>query len=376
MDAVVTDAFDRGPLAGLRGLGRAGLAVAALAPRWSGAGLWSRHTSRRLVAPDPALDPNRFAEAIADLARRQGPLVVYPGREEAIDALLEARALPSEVVLPYPRLDALERIRDKRILPSLAADAGLATPLTHAEGRARDLIEAEVPLPCLVKSAVGKGALQAARRVDSSPALRSLLESLPAQAPLVLQEWIDGPLAAIALVVAPDGGVVACFQQVSRRIWPRDAGTSAVAISVELDGGLAEAARRVLAGAGYAGLAQLQFILSERGPRLIDVNPRFYGSLPLALAAGVNLPAAWHSVARGDSAPRPASYRVGVSFHCLQADVTAAWHGTPIGQLRRPAKPRTGAVWARDDPLPSTMLGVSGIAGMVGRRLPLPRAAA
>lgn len=372
MDAIVTDVVDRGPLAGLRGLGRAGFAVAALAPRWSGAGLWSRYACRRLVAPDPALDTSRFAEAVGDVARRHGPLVVYPGREQAIDALLKASALPREVTLPYPRIDALERVRDKRMLPSLAADAGLETPRTLATGSARDLIAAEVPLPCLVKSAVGEGPLWSPRRVDSSSALRSLLESLQPQAPLVLQEWVDGPLAAIALVVTPEGGIAARFQQVARRIWPRDVGTSAVAVSVEPDEGLVEMARRMLASAGYAGLAQLQFILAKTGPRLVDVNPRFYGSLSLALAAGVNLPAAWHAVVRGDHAPPPTSYRLGVSYHCLEADVSAAWGRTPVRRLRPPSKPRTGAVWARDDPVPGMVLAVSGIAGMAGRRVPRP----
>ena len=54
---------------------------------------------------------------------------------------------------------------------------------------------------------------------------------------------------------------------------------------------------------GFGGLAQLQFVQAPGGaPALIDVNPRFYGSLPLALACGVNLPDAWHALVSGADA--------------------------------------------------------------------------
>ena len=40
----------------------------------------------------------------------------------------------------------------------------------------------------------------------------------------------------------------------------------------------------MLRRAGYWGLAQLDFVQDSDGPVLIDVNPRYYACLPLALA--------------------------------------------------------------------------------------------
>jgi len=74
---------------------------------------------------------------------------------------------------------------------------------------------------------------------------------------------------------------------------------------------------------GYFGLAQLDFLVTADGPKLIDVNPRFYASLPLALACEVNLPAAWHAVVTGTRPPTERLYPVGVSYSSLEANLAS-----------------------------------------------------
>jgi hypothetical protein len=100
---------------------------------------------------------------------------------------------------------------------------------------------------------------------------------------------------------------------------------------------------------------------SPRGPLLIDINLRFYGTMPLALACGVNLPAAWHAVATGAPLPSPAPYAVGVRYRRLEADLAAASHGAPRRLLRRTPGPKIGATWAPDDPLAGAMVSVDSL---------------
>src|SRR2546428_63492 len=85
LDALVTDVHFRSAVAGLRGLGRAGLEVLALGPSRSAAGRWSRYAAGRGVAPEVSRDPAGFVREAVRLAERYGPLVVYPCREETID---------------------------------------------------------------------------------------------------------------------------------------------------------------------------------------------------------------------------------------------------------------------------------------------------
>jgi predicted ATP-grasp superfamily ATP-dependent carboligase len=374
MDALVTDAHIRWSVAGMRALGRAGLRVGALASHRRGAGLYSRYAAVRAVGPDSVADGAGFARKVARLARERGPLVVYPGHEEAIDVLFEA-PLPPEALLPYAGPGPTQRLRDKRALAKAAERVGLGAPETLAEGTAAALRASPPPTPCVVKSVRPGGALERTLVVHSPAELDEGLAALPTSEALLVQELVDGPLTGLALVVSRDGAVAARFQQVALRTWPSDAGGSTLAVSVAPDEALVDRSREMLAGFGYWGLAQLQFMRTTRGPALIDVNTRFYGSLPLALAAGVNLPAAWHAVTVGSPAPRPGPYRVGVTYRWLEAEAAAAFRGSWKVLLERVPRPRAGAVWAADDPLPSVILALDSIAAKVGRRIPGRRGA-
>lgn len=368
MDALVTDAHIRWSVAGIRALGRAGLSVAALAPRRAGAGLWSRCASARELGPDSISDPAGFTEAVARVTRRYGPLVVYPGHEEAVDALLAAE-LPREAVLPYPDGSLIQRLRDKRALGDMAAAAGLASPRTLAEGSVSELRSTSLATPCAVKAARPGGTLIRTRVAPTAAALDAILAELPDAQPVLIQELAEGPLTGLALVIARDGGVAACFQQTACRTFPPEAGGSALAVSVAPEKWLVERSARMLSATGFWGLAQLQFLPTARGPGLIDVNTRFYGSLPLALAAGVNLPAAWHTVAVGGRTPRPEPYRVGVTYRWLDAELAAAFRGSWRNLARRAPNPRVGAMWAAYDPLPSLMLALDSSLAKLRRRL-------
>ena len=52
MDALVPDAHLNAAVAGIRGLGRAGLRVIAVGPSWTAAGLWSQAHRRARGGPE------------------------------------------------------------------------------------------------------------------------------------------------------------------------------------------------------------------------------------------------------------------------------------------------------------------------------------
>ncbi len=376
LDAIVTDVHLRNAVAGLRDLGRAGLAVAAVAPTRVGAGLWSRYAAARLVGPDGLAEGRELAAELAGVVRRGGheAVVLYPAREEAVDALLDhAGELPAEAIVPYSGPDALRCLRDKRRLPDLAAGVGLAAPRTIAEATAQELLALEpIPVPCVVKQAhpERRTTIGGSLVFKDEPAFRAALTELPEDEPLLVQEHMSGGLISLGLVVDRAGRVTAAFQSRSRETWRIEAGEVSSSISVAPDRALIERARRMLADAGYWGLAQLDFIEQGGEAKLIDVNPRFYGSMPLASACGVNLPAAWHAVALGREQPAVTSYRVGVSYRWLEADVAAFLSGYRRRLLRRAPRPCAGAMWAHDDPAASGLLALEAAVMRVRARLP------
>lgn len=369
--ALVTDAQLRAVLAGIRALGRAGVPVVVAGPDAGAPGLWSRHARVRLPAVGDGRRPIGLVESLTELARERGPLVVYPGQEATIDAFLAGwERLPPDLEMPYPSAEPLRLLRDKRALTQLAADAGLGAPATLVEGTVGELARSRPRVPCVLKPAIGGGALPTARPVADEAELDALLSGLPPDEPVLVQERMSGPLSALALVLDRGGEVVARFQQAALRTWPPEAGNSSRAVSVEPDEALVRRAAGMLAGVGYAGLAQLQFVGRPGGLALIDANLRFYGSLPLALAAGVNLPAAWHASVTGRPTPRPGPYRLGVSYRWLGGDAMAAAHGRPGLLLEPHRRPTAGAIWSADDPLPALVSAARTAARIGVRRLP------
>lgn len=192
---------------------------------------------------------------------------------------------------------------------------------------------------------------------------------LPASEPLLVQEWARGRLVSVELVLARDGSVAGRFQQLTERTSPTAAGSISIARSVPPDEDLIERAARLLTEAGYWGLAQLDLVEAGGGLMLVDVNPRFYSCLPLALACGANLPLAWHSVALDRPTPPLADYRTGITFRWLEGELVAAARGEPRRLLHRSAPGATGAMWAADDPAPAALMAARAVGGRLSRRI-------
>jgi hypothetical protein len=354
VDAFVVDAQLPNAVAGIRALGRAGVRAHALGASRAAAGRWSRYAAGR-----------RGGELRAAL-RTLAPVVVYPCRETTIDDVLRL-APEAGAVLPWDRA-SLAPLREKRSLPELVAAHGLEAPATLFEGPAAELAQAAIPLPAIVKPAGPVGSLRSAVSVGSAAELAALAGRLPAGEPLLVQERVHGRLLSLALVVDRDGRVVARFQEEVERTWPPAAGSFAATASVAPDDELVEGARSLLVAAGYWGLAQLDLVRRGGATVLLDVNPRFYACMPLALACGVNLPSAWHAVVRGERLPEPARYPAGRRYRWLEGDLYAARHGHR-GRLLRGGRGDAGAFWAGDDPVASALLAASAATLPVRRRL-------
>ena len=279
------------------------------------------------------------------------------------------------MVLPFPDGDVLDRVRDKGRLVTTARESDIATAETLFHGPAHELRSMRFADPVVVKPARPVSPLKTAHLIEGRGKLEPLLEPVPDDEPLLVQEWLSGPLTSVELVLDRQGSVVARFQHVTQRTWPSAAGSIALATSVEPDEALVRQTAAMLSRIGYWGLAQVDFVETPAGYVLLDVNPRFYRCLPLAIACGTNLPALWHAVAVGRPVGPPQRYRTGVTYRWLEADLVAAARGAPGRLLDRAPRPHTGAAWAAGDPVPGFLLGAWAVTDRALRVLHMRRRA-
>ena len=269
----------------------------------------------------PVGDRERYADAVSEARGRHDVVAVVP----ASDSSLLALGAP------------VGHLVDKAQLAASADAAGFtpAPTTTYSSGReVQDAIRQDrVALPIVVKPVVSTAP---ARRITTHAGAAGLEEL---EGSLVVQPEVTGQLRAMSAVVI-GGEAVAAVSQVALRTWPVDCGTSSAAVTVAVDEDTV--AKLVTLAGPFEGVIQAQWV----GDHLVDVNPRVYGSLPLAVAAGANLVAIWCDVLQGIPVPTVRA-RPGVHYRWLEGDLRNAVArlrgGAGVGTVLREMRPRAGS---------------------------------
>ena len=180
--------------------------------------------------------------------------------------------------------------------------------------------------------------------------------------PLV-QEHIDGTGHGY-YALADDGVVLAHFMHRRLHEVPPSGGPSAMAASFR-DPRLRELGERFFAATHWTGVAMVEFKRRRRDGEyyLIEVNPKFWGSLDLSIAAGVDFPYLLYRLLAGDPAVvTQGHYRDDCVFRWLTMDLAYAVATRRLGAyLRRFADRRVEDDLVARDLLPLLLLFGQGV---------------
>jgi predicted ATP-grasp superfamily ATP-dependent carboligase len=311
-------------LAATRALGRAGWSVGIGAPISNGFAALSRYATASHYVPSPHDDVDGFVGAV-NKAVREGRYEVCFGTGDPELVATSACRDAIDCIVPYASHEKVLRAIDKLELAVVAEQNGLTTPTTvQATNEAIDRIQGHA----VVKPRLHWmwGTWLAPRLVSSrGDALQAAETIRAAGGEPIIQPWITGRLMSVAVVIDSDGDLLSAFQQISDEPGPSPLGGNVRARSVRLDRSLLARIAAFLSDLGWSGLAQLQFMVPDGGqPHLIDLNGRFYGSMALAIGAGVNLPATWAAMATSRPVVRNLEPTIGVRYRWLEGDLFRA----------------------------------------------------
>lgn len=293
-------------VAAIRSLGRRGLEVHAGETTRLAAGLFSRYVSRRFTYPSPLSRPDDFLAAVdRELSRREYDALM-PMELGTLLLLSEHRAMiAGRVAFPFAPQEVLARAARKWGAHQAARDAGAPAPDTVflPAGHTDEDVAARLGLPLVLKPDLGEGG-RGLRICHDAGELRAALDHIAATGQdHVAQQFIPhgGALGVSILCVEP-GSVAAMFTHKRLREHPPGGGPSTLRQAVRH--AQAEQAARDIAGVlHWQGVAMLEFRLDPRDGRakLLEINPRFWGSLPLAIAAAVDFPYLLYKAAVGET---------------------------------------------------------------------------
>jgi predicted ATP-grasp superfamily ATP-dependent carboligase len=139
-------------------------------------------------------------------------------------------------------------------------------------------------------------------KVATSTELRGKVNDItPRFGPVIIQEALPASGAPLGVgLIARQGTVLNAYAYRRLREFPVSGGPSTLRETIDAPE-LISHAERLMRALDWTGVAMVEFKIDERDgvPRLLEINPRFWGSLELASVAGLNFPLMLYQVTRG-----------------------------------------------------------------------------
>lgn len=332
MSVFVTDGEQRATLALVRALGRASIPVTVGSKSGASLAGSSRFCAGQVRYPSPVEDAEGFQASLLTEMQSGRYKVLIPMTD--ITTILAARmrsSLEPHVRLPIAPAETIERIQDKREMLFAAQKIGLGCPTTYMLRDEDDLdaIAPGLPYPVVLKPRLSwlrrdaqwaSGGVQYAQNAED---LKKKYAQSHASIPYPLvQERLEGEGRGVFLLIW-NGELKAAFCHRRLREKPPWGGVSVYRESMPFDRDIVEKSYRLLQNFGWQGPAMVEFKVDNCDGRLklMEVNGRFWGSLQLALDAGMNFPLLYYRLAMGENPPAEFAYKAGVRSRWLLGDL-------------------------------------------------------
>jgi len=325
MKVLVTDGDTRHALAIVRSLGKRGMSVTmASARKITSLTFYSKYCSYRLVYPSPN-KPEEFINFLLESVKKEHYDVLLPVRGFTFPLISQRQSeFKPYVNLAVVNYESMKLASNKKLTFEFAEKMRIPIPKTFfpTESSQIEDIAAKVEYPLVIKPPIGSGS-RGIRYINSKIELISKYrvskkginfseENLP-----IIQEYIPGQGYGF-FALFNNGEPRAIFMHKRIREYPITGGPSAVAESI-YNSDLRELGLKILRALNWHGVAMVEFKLDSRDNKfkLMEINPKFWGSLNLSIASGVDFPYLTCKLAtEGDITP-VFSYKTGLKFRWI-----------------------------------------------------------
>lgn len=330
---LVLDGHSPAALAFTRSLGRAGhwIAVGSNQGIFAAAAL-SRYCSEKFEYPPSTENLHAFVEALLSFVSGKGIDVVFPITEwTTLPISCHREQFPKSCRLALPSHSALELAGDKFRTIELARSLAVPTPQTWLIQSAKDLQSLpQLNFPMVVKDRSSVRWGEDGAVFGSVSYAYSLLDlearvqqRLPVAGDVLVQEFVAGVGVGFS-GFACDGEVRLPFQwRRLREVDPRGSASS-LREAVSLDPDILEFSRKLIMSSGFEGIVMVEFKQSPSGkPVLMEINGRPWGSIQLAITAGIDYPLfLMNWILEGTLPPPEINYRSGIQCRRLVGDLS------------------------------------------------------
>ncbi|MDP1768785.1 MAG: ATP-grasp domain-containing protein [Nitrospirota bacterium] len=334
MKILVTDGDNRAALAITRSLGSKGHSIVVGEKVQPSLAQTSRHCVESVIYPDPVLDSVGFVQTLLRTMKELQIDVVLPVAEITTALVAEHKsAFEQHSRVPFPDVATFDRAANKVDVLALAEKLSIPIPTGVVLTRPGDRPQwpEGLSFPIVVKPhrsrilVNGTWQSTAVTYAENANDLTEILAAKhPSEYPILLQQRIVGPGVGVFMCYQR-GKLVAQFSHRRLREKPPSGGVSVLRESVPVSPQAKRYAQALLDALSWQGVAMVEFKMDQADQtlKLMEINGRFWGSLQLAIDAGVDFPALLLQTMADEPLKPVDTYRVGVKSRWFLGDLDA-----------------------------------------------------
>lgn len=310
MTVIVTNAKNRIAYNIVRSLGQKGINVVTSDSHKNAMSFASKYSKEHFVYPSPFNNnQSDFIDCIINEIQKHKARVLMPVLEETYLISKYKKELLQHTALVVPDYEQILLAHNKDKWEKIAGKLNICTPRSYyiddlKNGRP---VLKHLPYPLLIKPKQGGGGWGINQINSPNELERFLIKDSYLERPweqFYVQEKIDGDTTCVAMLLN-NGELRAKVTYKQLREYPIKCGQATLRISVNSPHA-EEKLQLLLEHLRWHGVCQADFIIEKKTgiPYLVDLNPRFWGSLIQGIASGVDFPHLYYQIAlEGDVKP-------------------------------------------------------------------------
>jgi predicted ATP-grasp superfamily ATP-dependent carboligase len=311
-------------------------------------GFYSRQAAAVWVYPNPYADPRRFIDSLLAAVRKYKIKMVFPVVESTLVVVNQYRhEIEAEAAVVAASREAVDLSLDKDRQFKIAREIGIRVPRTIAPGsmaQAREQVR-DLSFPVVLKANIkpqdeekAGDILKVSYAQAWEPLQRLLDVYYRAGVQPIIQEMIFGDGIGCGVLMDHERPLC-CYQYHRGRENHPTGGVPVRYHSMPLWPEIRDQSIRMLRAIGWHGIAQVEWknVIGTREIVLLEVNGRFWASLPGATHAGMDFPGWLYDLWCGRPVACLSTYPTPVASRYLAGDLnrleTLLRHPIPVSSV-------------------------------------------
>ena len=274
---------------------------------------YSKYVESTFFYPDPKKEPYQFSHYLKKITENNKINIIIPVGYEAYSAISSNRELFKNYNIPLPDVESFKIAASKIATVTLANKLNIPAPLSIKISSMTDLKDINLNFPIVVKGLFSSGYVRYAKNSRELENYVNEIKHLQGEYPII-QEYIVGAGYGF-FGLFKNGLPRAYFMHKRIREYPITGGPSTCAQSV-YDEKLLEFGFSIMKELKWNGVAMVEFKKDKADNKfkIMEINPKFWGSLDLAIASGIDFPYLLYKMIVDGDVKSIYKYQVGLKY--------------------------------------------------------------